>query len=94
MNFDYIALNFSTVADSQVVVTENDLKSYYNLHKDDYKQEKTCKIDYITYPVNPSVADYKDAENWINDIKSDFENATDNIQFVNSNSDVSFDNTW
>ncbi len=94
VNFDYIALNYSTVADSQVVVTENDLKSYFNLHKDDYKQEKTRKIDYITYPVNPSSADFKDAENWINDIKSDFENATDNIQFVNSNSDVSFDNTW
>src|SRR5680860_1539497 len=29
VNFDYIALNFSTVADSQVVVTANDLKLYF-----------------------------------------------------------------
>ncbi len=94
VNFDYIALNHSTVADSQVVVTESDLKAYYNSHKDDYEQQKTRKIEYITYPVKPSASDFKDAENWINDIKSDFGLATDNIQFVNSNSDESFNDTW
>ncbi len=94
VNFDYVALNLSTVADSQVVVTESDLKTYYENHQEDYKQEKTYKIDYITFPVNPSAADFKDAENWINDIKSDFEKTTDNVQFVNSNSDVPFNDTW
>ncbi|MEZ5103654.1 MAG: SurA N-terminal domain-containing protein [Draconibacterium sp.] len=94
VNFDYIGLNFSTVADSQVVVTESDLKTYFNNHKEDYKQQKTRKIEYITYPVKPSASDYKDAEGWINDIKSDFENTSDNAQFVNSNSDVNYDDTW
>lgn len=94
VNFDYISLNHSTVADSQVVVTESDLKAYYNSHKEDYEQQSTRKIEYITYPVKPSANDFKDAENWINDIKSDFGLAADNIQFVNSNSDQSFDDTW
>lgn len=94
INFDYVALNLSSVSDSSVVVTDNDLKAYFNKNKELYKQEKQRKIEYITYPVKPSAADYKDAENWIVDIKSDFETASDNIQFVNSNSDVVFNDTW
>lgn len=94
VNFDYIALNFSSVPDSAVTVTENDLKTYFTAHKGQYKQEKSRKIEYITYPVTPSAKDFKDAEEWINDIKSDFENASDNAQFVSSNSDEPFDPTW
>ena len=94
VNFDYVALNLTMVSDSQVVVTESDLKDYYERHLKDYETQKTWKIEYITYPVNPSASDYKDAEAWINDIKSDFEKTTDDVQFVNSNSDVSFNSTW
>jgi peptidyl-prolyl cis-trans isomerase D len=94
MNFDYVSLNHNTVSDSTVTITEKDLNEYYTAHKKDFKQEKIRDIDYITFTVKPSAADYKDAENWINGIKNDFANATDNIQFVNSNSDVSFNGTW
>lgn len=94
VNFDFIALNHTTVADSAVSVTEKDLRDYYNANKNDFKQEKIREIEYIAFTVNPSAADYKDAENWIADIKDDFENATNNAQFVNSNSDVNFDGTW
>ena len=94
VNFDYINLSFSSVADSQVVVSDKDLKDYFAKHKDEYKQEKLRRIEYIAYPVKPSTADFQEAEHWINDIKADFETADDNIQFVNSNSDVSFEPVW
>ena len=94
VNFDYIMLNVTSVADSQVVVNDKDLRTYYNAHKEDYKQDKLRKIEYINFPVKPSPGDFKNAEEWINDIKSDFENAKDDVQFVNSNSDISYDDTW
>lgn len=94
INFDYIALNHTTVADSAVKISESDLKAYYNAHKNDFKQEKIRELEYVTFEVKPSAADYKDAEKWINDIKNDFANASDNVQFVNSNSDISYDGTW
>jgi peptidyl-prolyl cis-trans isomerase D len=94
VNFDYIALRYNTVADSTVTVADNDLKVYFDAHQDDYKQEKLRQIEYITYNVTPSEADYTEGKNWIDDIKADFETATDNIQFVNSNSDVSFVGVW
>lgn len=94
VNFDYIALSRNTVADSQVVVTEKDLQDYYNANKENYRQEKNRRIEYITFPVTPSDADYQDAQQWVNDAVSDFAEAEDNVAFVNSNSDESFDNTW
>ena len=94
INFDYINLPINSVADSQVVITDKDLRNYYDTHKSEFKQEKVRRIEYITYAVKPSTEDFKNAETWINDIKTDFETTTDNIQFVTSNSDVSFDGTW
>ncbi len=94
VNFDYVTLPQNSVADDKITITEKDLKAYYNAHQNDYKEEQIRRIEYITYTVSPSTADYEDAESWINDIKSDFEKAADNVQFVNSNSDVAFENVW
>jgi peptidyl-prolyl cis-trans isomerase D len=94
VNFDYIGLNYNLVADSTIKVASAELEKYYKLHKSDYKSEKTRTIEYIAYTVTPSASDYSNSEKWINEIKSDFVKTPENIQFVNSNSDVRFDGTW
>ena len=38
--------------------------------------------------------DYEHTEKWINGIVSDFASATDNVAFINANSDVDFDDSW
>ncbi len=94
VNLELVGLRHSLVADSAVKVTEKELADYYQKNKEQYKDEKSRTIEFITFPVNPSPADFTNAERWINEIKGDFADATDNIQFVNSNSDVSFNDTW
>ena len=94
VNFDYISLAHSTIADDEVTVSEKDLRAYYEANQSEYEVEKSRKIEYLTYPVTPSSADHTEAEEWINEIKTDFSNAEDNVQFVNSNSDVDFENVW
>lgn len=94
VSFDYFALNYSSIPDSTIEITERDLRNYYNEHIEGYKQEATRTIEYITFEITPSDQDYAIAEEWINDIVDDFSNAEDNILFTNSNSDESFDNTW
>lgn len=94
VSFNYIMLSNNTVADSQVVVTDKELRDYYNNNKEDYQQEKVRTIEYVSFPVSPSKQDYQQAESWINDIVSDFAATTDNVAFVNSNSDESFDGRW
>lgn len=94
VNFDYVTLSYGAVSDSSVAVSEKELKDYYNEHKSEFKQDKNHEIEYVTFTIKPSAADFKDAENWIGGIKHDFTNAPDNALFVNSNSDVSYNSTW
>ena len=94
ISFEYIALGYNTVADTAVTFTEKELRDYYAANKNEFKAENTRAIEYIVFDVVPSASDFSASEKWINDIKNDFINATDNVQFLNSNSDVGFDGTW
>ncbi len=91
VNFQYIPLSYSSISDSAVSVSDKDLKAYYAAHQDEYKQEKSRRIEYITFEVKASESDDADAKKWIGDIKSEFTNSQGNAQFVNVNSDVRFD---
>jgi peptidyl-prolyl cis-trans isomerase D len=94
VSIEFISQNYSSIPDSLVRVSTAELEKYFDQHKSDYKSEKTRTIEYVAFTVVPSAADFKGAEKWINEIKPDFVKTNENIQFVNSNSDVSFDNTW
>jgi len=91
VDFSYIIQRYSDVNDSTVSVSDEELHKYYNDHKDNYKQSASRDIEYIVFDVNPSPKDVSDSEEWINDIKSDFEETNDVAQFVNANSDIPYD---
>jgi len=90
-NFQYVVLAYSSIADATVTVSDSDLKDYYNKHKDEYKQDKTRKIEYVTFEVLPSSADNSATQKWVGDSKQEFATVTDNEQYVNVNSDTRFD---
>lgn len=94
VDIEYVGMRHSVIPDSAVQVTPKDLSDFYELHKENYKEEKTRGIEYIVFEVTPSTADFVNSEKWINDIKEEFASTTENVQFVNSNSDVSFNDTW
>lgn len=89
-NFEFIALNYSSVSDADVKLSDSELKAYFDKHKDDYKEENTRTIEYVTFTVAPSAGDVAATEKWLNDTKADFATATDNAQFISINSDTPF----
>jgi len=91
ISFKYVVLNYSSVSDAAVNVSDNELKEYYDNHKDEYKQEKTRKIEYVNFEVLPSASDIATTQKWLNDTKPEFAATTDNKQFVTVNSDIAFD---
>lgn len=94
VNFDYIALPHSSVADEDITITDKDLRDYYNANKEEYDSEASRRIEYITYPVEPSENDFAEAEEWITGIKAEFEETENTVQFVDTNSDISFNDAW
>ena len=90
-NIQYVVLNYSSVPDADVKVSDDELKAYFNKHKDEYKQESTRNIEYVTFEVLPSEADKAATQKWLNDSKTEFSTVTDNSQYINVNSDNRFD---
>ncbi len=53
--FSYVNKLAYEVSDSVVSISNNDIKAYYESHKENFKQnQKTCEISYIAVPVRPS----------------------------------------
>ena len=49
-SFDFVLFDPNTVQDNQINITEDDLKNYYDKHKDDFKREESAKLKYVLFP--------------------------------------------
>ena len=94
MNIQYIRLPYISMPDSAVAVSEAELKEYYNEHQDNYKQEESRTIEYITFDVKATEADDASTLKWIEDAKDEFETIAENEQYISVNSDVPFENVY
>ncbi len=89
-----VSVDYTSVSDSAVILTDKDYEAYYNEHKQEFEQEPTRDIDYVMFEVNPSNEDVDATTKQVNDLFTEFQ-TTDNIpEFVNSVSDKRFDSTF
>ncbi|HKJ41778.1 MAG TPA: peptidylprolyl isomerase, partial [Sunxiuqinia sp.] len=93
-DIQFVQMPYSAMPDSAVTVTDNQLRSYYDKHQEDYKQDGSRTVEYITFDVKASAADDAATLKWIEDIKPDFASETDDKQFINVNSDVAFQDVY
>ncbi|MDF2449093.1 MAG: peptidylprolyl isomerase [Bacteroidota bacterium] len=75
VNASFVLKRYTSVSDSAVKVSEDEIKAYYNKHQNDYKVvEPSRKIEYVAYDVMPSKADYealmKDAQRVTEEFKT------------------------
>jgi peptidyl-prolyl cis-trans isomerase D len=94
VNIQFVSKSYASVTDNTVNVTDSELKDYYEKHKDNYKQDKLRKIEYVSFPVVASKADEDKLIKWITDIKTEFAAVEDPSAYVNINSDTPFDSTF
>jgi peptidyl-prolyl cis-trans isomerase D len=91
---DVIALRYTTIPDSTVVVTDKDNKAFYEENKYRYETDERRDIEYVVFEIKPSLEDRQDALKYVQDMRNDFV-STDNVaSFVNANSDKRYDSTW
>jgi peptidyl-prolyl cis-trans isomerase D len=90
-DLSYIIQRFSSVPDSLITITQSDLEKYYKNHEREYKQTASRDIEYVAFEVAPSSDDISQSEDWINNIKKDFEESEETPQFINLSSDTPFD---
>jgi len=79
---NYIQLDVNTVANDKIKVTEEDLKEYYNNHKEYFKQDAGAKLKYVIFPLTPSRNDSINAEKKIQKINLELNSAQDSAEKV------------
>ncbi len=80
VSFTYMVRNYAAIPDSLVKVTSEEIRSYYDKHKDSFKRGATRDMEYIAFDIAPSESDMKETENWANNEKEHFASATDLVQ--------------
>ncbi len=90
----YVASKYSSISDSAVDVTDNELMTYYNDHLYQYEQDETRAIEYVIFEVQPSSDDRKEIASQVNQFYKEFKDITEIATFVNSVSDDRYDSTY
>ncbi len=82
VSVEYVALRYSAVPDSAIVVSDRDLKSFYDDNRDDFEQKRLYAIEYVTQSKLPTAADTADVYDDVMAKKASFEAATDDSLFL------------
>jgi peptidyl-prolyl cis-trans isomerase D len=108
VDFDYVALAFSTVSDDQVKVTDEEIIAYMKKNPKKYKSDNTRSVEYVLVENKPSAADEAamkskidgfvngktEMVNGVNETVPSFASVTNLADYVNKYSEIKFDSTY
>ncbi|MGA2667814.1 MAG: peptidylprolyl isomerase [Ignavibacteria bacterium] len=88
--FNFIALSPGSIPDNQIQVSDDELKSYYDNNKDDFRTEESVKLKYVLFSDNPTAADSTATEKMLLGLRKELKrypaDDSDLISLVNTNS--------
>ena len=84
---DFVFEPISFVTDSTVKVSSEEIRRYFNDHKEQFKQPANRDIEYVMWEVVPSAQDYADTKAEFDALYEDFAKADNLKAFVTLNSD-------
>ena len=91
---EFVMVPFGYAKDTTVVVSDSEIKAYYNAHKKFYRQNASRDIEYVVFEVKPSAEDVASANQALIDAYDEF-STTDNMKaFLLANSERTIDNHW
>ncbi|MBU2922108.1 SurA N-terminal domain-containing protein [Winogradskyella psychrotolerans] len=106
----YVQVPYTTIADSLIDVSKSDIQAYMNKHKDTYETDATREVIYVEFKEEASKADEDKIKADLLALKADkteynesskntetipgFDSASDIEEFVNSNSDIKYNDSF
>ena len=93
-NVEFVMLPYGYAKDSTIVVSDSEIKAYYDSHKKFYKQQASRDIEYVVFEVKPSAEDIAATNQALVDVYDEFA-STDNMKsFLLANSDRQYEDRW
>jgi peptidylprolyl isomerase/peptidyl-prolyl cis-trans isomerase D len=104
VNFEYVQIPYTKIADEDVVVSDEEIRAYVKSHPTQFKVDAKADIQYIKFTEEPSEEDIDMAKENIavllkerieyGDTIPGFAQVTNYTEFVNANSDQPYVDRW
>ena len=91
---EFVMVPFGFSTDSTIVVSDKEIKDYYEAHKKFYKQPASRDIEYVVFEVVPSAADFTAANQALVEVYDEFATTENMKSFLLANSDRQYDAHW
>lgn len=88
-NFKYVNLDYSSILDKDVKITDADYKEYYEANKKRFENPtETRSFEYVSFSIKPTAADSVAVKGQIEKLAADFKTTPNDSLFAANNSDV------
>src|SRR6476661_1288775 len=84
-SISYVSIPYITISDSSIKVSDAEINDYVGKHKDEFKQERSRSIEYVTFDAAPSKADTNQVIQQLLAVKDEFATTTDPESFLTRN---------
>ena len=91
---EFVMVPLGFAKDSTIVVSDKEIKKYYDEHKKFFKQPASRDIEYVVFEVVPSAEDVAAANQALIDVYDEFAAAENMKSFLLANSDRQYDSHW
>lgn len=94
-NFKYAGLDYASVPDANVKLSESDYSDYYNKNKQRFNNPtETRSFEYVSFSVSPTKEDSAAVKTQVDKLANDFKTAANDSLFAAVNSDVKVPYTY
>ena len=93
-DINYVSAGYNYTPDSTIQVSSNEIKEYYNSHKQFYKQNANRDIEYVVFEVIPSESDIAETNDQMAAVYEEFSTAENMKNFLVKNSDRALSTYW
>jgi peptidyl-prolyl cis-trans isomerase D len=100
VTFDFVQIPFSSIKDTDVKISDDEITAYMKKNEKKYKTEETRELEYIIIEDKPSEADKNEIKKEIELVLNgdgtteSFKTTTNVADFVSKNSEIPYDSTY
>ena len=84
-NFSYVFIPYTSITDTTIKITEEEINNYIKKHPREFKQDESRSISYAVFDAAPTSADTQSTKQAVFSQLDAFKSATNNEQFLNIN---------
>ncbi len=89
VNFKYVTLDYASIPDNKVTLTDDDYKSYYDEHQSEFKNPVELRsFDYVSFDAAPSKEDSIAIKEQVEKLEPAFKSSTNDSLFVQVNAET------